>query len=266
MISARTRIWVPVVLATLLALAALGCDGKPCSEPPDYAEADEEVRDAIDDLLDDGDVHEKQKERILALNESLAPARAKLRAKREILRAKIIDELVAVKPEPKQLHAHIEALRDVIMPYAYAGVGMALDAHRMLTAEQRDEIAKTWEEPPDEYTGSWAMNRAIDAALLKIDATDAQKALVESWRDRMVKKTDALLKDQHAVRLDLLVQWRAKKPDPTLVRSHVDRAADQIGRFVHLFADAAMEITAALTPQQRMWTNQQVNRLRRCPQ
>ena len=261
----RARTFAPAVLATLLAFASLGCDGKPCSEPPDYAEADEEVRDAIDELLDDGDVHDKQKERILALNESLAPARTKLRSEREVLRTKIIDELVAVKPEPKELHAHIEALRDVIMPYAYAGVDLGLKAHRMLTAEQRDEIAKTWEEPPDDYTGSWTMNRAIDAALLKIDATDAQKALVESWRGRMVAKTDALLKSQHAVRLDLLVQWRAEAPDPQVVRTHVDRAAEQIDRFVHLFADAAMEITAALTPQQRMWTNQQVNRLRRCP-
>lgn len=255
----------PVALLTLLLVAAtLGCDGKPCSEKPEYAEYDEKVVDEIEDLLDDGDVHDRQKERVVALHAQMAPVRDEMRRKREGIRTRMIDELVAVEPDPKRFHALIDAMYDVIMPYAYLGVEMMLRAHRMLTAEQRGGIAETLAEPPDPYDGDWKVNRGIDAALFKIDATDEQKALVLGWRDKMVAATDKLLRDQHAQRMILLEEWLAPSPDRKRVRKHVDIAAKQISRFVHTFGDAAMEVTLALTPQQRMWTNQQVNKLRRC--
>lgn len=254
------------IASSLCLLTLAACDGKPCSEPPKYDEYDEEVREQIDDMLDDGDVYENQKERIFELDASLDPLREKMRAKREVVRTKMIDALVATEPKPDQFHALIDQMYGVIMPYAYASVDLMLKAHRMLTAEQRAGVTESWEEPPDPYTGSWAINRGIDAALLKIDATDEQKTLVLGWRDKMVTATDKLFKDQHAIRMRLIAQWKSSDPDSNVVRKDVDEAAGQISKFVHMFGGAAMEVTQSLTPAQRMWTNQQVNKLRRCPE
>ncbi len=250
--------------ALVLVATTSACDGKSCSEKPDYPEYDEEVVEQIEDLLDEGDVYENQKARIVGLHAAMAPQRAKMRVAREGVRTKMIDELVALQPEPARFRSLIDQMYGIIMPYAYTGEAMMLKAHRMLTEEQRQGIAEPLAEPPDEYDGSFAVNRGIDAALLKIDATEAQEKLVYGWRDKMVKKTDQLYRDQHAQRMVLLEEWLSAKPDPKRVRKHVDIASQQIRTYVHTFGDGAMEITRALTPKQRLWTNQQVNKLRRC--
>lgn len=244
----------------------LGCDGKPCQEVPDYQEEDEETREQIDDLLDEADVYDNQKERILALDDELDDDRKVFRHKYEVLRTKLIDGLVAMEPDAKAFHTHIDELHQIFMAYAHEAVQVALKAQRMMTAEQRKAIADEWDDDPEDYDGSWTVNRGIDLALLKINATDAQKKLVWSWRDKMVEATDKLYKDQNALRKKLLVHWRSPKPDRKMIRKYVDEAGDQIKAYIHLFADGAFEITESLSNEQRMWTNKQVNKMRRCPQ
>jgi Spy/CpxP family protein refolding chaperone len=260
----RAAVFLAAAFASVTLL--MGCDGKPCQEVPDYSEEDEETREEIVDLLEEADVYDAQQQRILELNEKLDDDRTVFRKRYERIRVKLIDGLVAMEPKPENFKSNVDALHGVFMKYAHEAVGLALKAHRMLTTEQRQAIAEEWDDDPEDYDGSWAVDRGIDLALLKIDATDPQKELVWEWRDRMVEATDELYKDQNKLRKKLLVHWRSKKPDRKLVRKYVDEAGGQIKDFIHLFADGAFEITEELTPEQRMWTNKQVNKMRRCPQ
>lgn len=252
------------ILLVFVALGSIGCDGKPCTDKPDYSEYDEELDDALDDMLDEAEAYKKQRERVFLINKSLGPHRAPFRVSREELRAKMIDALVAVEPDPPGFHKLIDDMYGVFMKYVHVAISAGIKAHRWFTNEQRISMTEDWEEEPDPFEISWTTNRGIDLALLEISATDPQKKLIFAWRDKMEVKTNALLKDQHAVRMKLIKQWHATKIDPPVVRKHIDEGANQISTFMHIFADAAMEVTGALTPKQRLWTNKQVNKLRRC--
>lgn len=248
----------------LAATLNVACDGKQCSEKPDYAEYDEEVVDALDDMLDDADAYDAQRERVFAINKSLDKDRAPFRVEREKIRASMVDALVAVTPDPPAFHALLDDMKAVFMKYVWVAIDAGIKAHRWFTNEQRRAMTKDWEEPPDPYEIPWTTKRAIDVAMLEIKATDAQKELVKGWRDKMEKDTDTLLKNQHAVRMKLIKQWHQTKIDPAAVHKDIAEGAGQISTFMHEFVDAAMEVTQALTPQQRLWTNKQVNKLRRC--
>ena len=251
-----------MILAILFCMA---CDGKPCSQPPDYAKADEQVVESLDDMLKKGNAYENQRTRVLEINAGLDPNRRVFRRSYEHIRVRLIDQLVAVTPDVDVFHALLYDLHATFMRYVYAVIDVSVTAHRWFTNDQRKAMTKDWEEPPDDYTIPWSVKRGIDLAMLEIKATDEQKTQVKALRDDMEKKTDKLLKDQHAVRMKLIAEWHATKIDPAAVRTHIDEGALQISMFVHKFADHAFEVNAAFTPQQRMWTNKQVNKLRRCP-
>lgn len=242
------------------------CDGKPCSDPPDYAENDEELIESLDDMLDKADAYDNQRKRVFGINEGLNPNRAVFRRGYEETRVRLIDQLVAVKPDVNVFHALLYQLQSVFMKYVYSVIDVSVTAHRMFTNEQRKAMTEDWEEPPDDYKIPWSTKRAIDLAMVEIKATDKQKELVAKHRDAMEKKTDKLLKSQHKVRMKLIGEWHKSKINPTNVRKHIDEGAHQISVFMHDFTDRAFEVNTALTPQQRMWTNKQINKLRRCPQ
>ncbi len=251
--------------AVLLALVLMSaCDGKPCSPPPKYEEYDKEVVDALDDILDDADAYPNQRTKVFAINKNLDKDRAVFRIGYESLRSKLIDQLVAVEPQAATFHELLDDLKKVFMRYVYRAIDDSLPAHRFFTNVQRKAMTEDWEEPPDEYSVPWTTNRAIDVALIEISATDEQKAVVKGLRDKMEKDTNRLLKNQHAVRMKLIGQWHQTKIDPIAVRSHIDEGALQISTFMHQFTDAAFQVLGSLTPQQRLWTNKQVNKLRRC--
>lgn len=247
-----------------LALLAVACDGKPCTKKPDYAEINKEVVDKLNEMLDDAEAYPNQREKVLAVNDALEKHRVPFRVGYETIRDQMIDQLVAVQPDPPAFHASIDAMKEIFMKYTYAVVDASLPAHRWFTTPQRVAMTKGWEEPPDEYSMPWSTKRAIDLAMVEIKATEEQKELVRGWRDKMEQRTKALYKDQHAVRMKIIAQWHAPEVDRKAVFAAFDEGAAQISSFMHEFGSAAMEVTAALTPEQRMWTNQQVNKLRRC--
>ena len=255
-----------LVVAALAALLTLGsaCNGKQCSDPPKYEEYDEEVVKKLDDMLDDAKAYPGQRTRVLAINTGLSGHRAVFRTGYERIRPRLIDQLVAVELQPAVFHGLLRDLKKVFMTYVYAVIDDSLQAHRWFTTAQRKAMTKDWEEPPDDYTIPWTTNRAIDLAMFEISATDEQKALVKSLKASMEADTDRLLKNQHAVRMKLIAQWHSPTIDPPTVRKHIDEGAAQIAKFMHKFTDSAFAVAGSLTPEQRLWTNKQINRLRRC--
>ena len=253
------------VLLLLFAMLS-ACDGKPCSDPPDYEEIDEELVEKLDDMLDDADAYDHQRTRVLAINTKLAAARVPFRGMYEQLRVKMIDELVAAQPEVTRFQSLLRKMKSGFMKYVYAVIDASIPAHRFFTMKQRQAMTEDWEEPPDEYKVGFTTNRGIDYALLKISATDHQKALVRGHRDALEIKANVLLKRQHAVRMKLIGQWHQKYIDRAMVRRHIDEGAHQIEQFMYDFSDAVFDVTRALNPDQRVWTNKQVNKMRRCTQ
>lgn len=253
-----------LLLITLIAALNSACDGKPCAKPPDYAKYDQELDSALDELLDHATAYEHQRTRVAAINQRLAPARAQFRTQYERIRADMIDALVAVNPNAAVFRGHLTAMRSIFMAYVYQVIDASLPAHQFFTTAQRKAMTKPWEDPPEPFKLSWTTRRAIDLALVKISATDEQKARVATLQTDIEQSATKLLKDQHAVRMKLLGQWHQPIIDPTMVRRHIDEGAAQISTFLFRFADEAFEINNMLTPQQRMWTNQQINKMRRC--
>ena len=246
------------------ALFLWACDGKPCTDPPKYDERDEELVERLDDMLDDADAYDHQKTRVLKINDGLDDDRVEFRKEYQRIRRRMVNELVAVKPDADVFHALLYDLHTVFMRYVYEVIDQSVKAHRWFTVEQRKAMTESWEEPPDDYKIPWSTKRAIDLAMIEIKATDPQKELVKKLRDDMEVRTDKLLKQQHAVRMELIREWHKKKVDPKVVRKLIDKGALQISLFMHTFTDSAYEVQHALTPQQRMWTNKQVNKLRYC--
>jgi periplasmic protein CpxP/Spy len=100
----------------------------------------------------------------------------------------------------------------------------------------------------------------IDDMLDDVKATDAQRQQIHAMVDKVVADGKTLHASHAGVRDQLLAQWQADQPDAVQVHAIVDGRADAMKKFADEVADTALQIHAALTPDQRAIVTKKLQR------
>ncbi len=91
----------------------------------------------------------------------------------------------------------------------------------------------------------------VDDALDDLDATDTQRAQVMVIKDRMLAEGQKLKATREATHEVLRAEWASEKPDAAKLHALVDARAEEMKAMAHQAVDAAVEVHAVLTPEQR---------------
>jgi len=107
-------------------------------------------------------------------------------------------------------------------------------------------------QPRDPAEVAARVTARLDQALDGLDATPAQRTAIQGVKDRLVADVLALREGQAAARQALLAEWKAQSPDRNKVHALIDERAAAMTAVAHRAADAALEVHAQLTPEQRI--------------
>jgi Spy/CpxP family protein refolding chaperone len=95
------------------------------------------------------------------------------------------------------------------------------------------------------------VNWRLDSLLDELEADKAQRARIDTIKERMFEVGTQFAKSRPEVRQAFMDQWNADTPDKKVVHQLVDDRVDEIRAIAHQAADAALEVHSTLTPAQR---------------
>ncbi len=113
-----------------------GCHGR------DPAQVAAFVTARLDDALDDVDATPAQRDRLHAVKDRLLAKGQALHADHEGTHAELVAQWKADRPDAAKLHALVDARIDAFRALAHEAVDGAVEAHDVLTPEQRAKVTK----------------------------------------------------------------------------------------------------------------------------
>ncbi|HYG69040.1 MAG TPA: Spy/CpxP family protein refolding chaperone, partial [Anaeromyxobacteraceae bacterium] len=106
---------------------------------------------------------------------------------------------------------------------------------------------------------AFVQNR-VDDALDELDATPAQRERIQGILKGLVADAQALRGGHEADHAELVALWNADAPDAAKLHALVDERSAAMTAFAHRVADAAVEVHATLTPEQRAEVSRKLER------
>ena len=100
----------------------------------------------LDDKLEDLKATEAQKKSIHALKDRLFEDGKQVMADHQAVRAEAFAQLSSEQPDAAKLHALVDARFDAMRALAHKATDAALEAHKVLTPEQRKALADEFRE------------------------------------------------------------------------------------------------------------------------
>lgn len=250
------------MLATAL-LAAAGCEPK-CREVQPIAEVQADLRERVDDRLDDVDPSDAQRAKIQKLFAELRPALERLRAQTLPRQREVVAELRRAEPDRKRLALLIGQNVDATQEYIRALVDVLLRGHRVLTPAQRKVLAARAAEPSKAFEGSFWLDRAVDYLLLRIEANAEQRRWFERIKVHLLARGRLLQRQVDAIRAEAAAEFAKDAPDPARVHAAFERGRG-------LARDALIELTgfyllfaSKLEPEQRARLEAELIRFEPC--
>lgn len=91
----------------------------------------------------------------------------------------------------------------------------------------------------------------VDHMLDEIDATDSQRVKVNELKDDLMADGMKMHQAKREMKDDVLALWKSENPDSAQAHAMVDARIEEMRKFGHEMADAALELHKTLTPEQR---------------
>lgn len=91
----------------------------------------------------------------------------------------------------------------------------------------------------------------VDHMLDEIDATDSQRVKVNELKDDLMADGMKMREAKREMKDDVLALWNTENPDAAQAHAMVDARIEEMRKFGHEMADAALELHKTLTPEQR---------------
>lgn len=95
----------------------------------------------LDDKLEDINATEAQKKSVHAVKDRLFEDGKRLAEEHQGVRQEVLTQLESDNPDAQKLHALVDARIDALRAFAHKVVDSTLEVHRILTPEQRKELA-----------------------------------------------------------------------------------------------------------------------------
>ncbi len=108
---------------------------------------------------------------------------------------------------------------------------------------------------------AWKVGDTLDT----IKATDAQRAVVNTAKDRLLAEAQKQADAHIAVHETLLAQWNGATVDRAKVHALVDARIDEVRAAAHLAVDSLSDVHDVLTPAQRAQVADEFHRLHEGP-
>jgi Spy/CpxP family protein refolding chaperone len=253
---------VIIMLATAL-LAAAGCEPK-CREVEPIAEAQADLRERVDDRLDDVDVSDAQRAKIQKLFTELRPALERMRAQTLPRQREVVAELRRAAPDRTRLALLIEQNVDATQEYIRAVVDVMLRAHRVLTPEQRKALAARAAEPSQAFEGSFWLDRAVDYLLLRIEANEEQRRWFDRIKLHLLERGRLLQRQVDAIRAEAAAEFARDAPDPARVHALFERGRGLARAALIDLAGFYLLFASKLEPRQRALLDAELIRFEPC--
>jgi Spy/CpxP family protein refolding chaperone len=125
------------VLAVVLLTGFRGM-GSDCGNPERMKQV---ITWRLDDKLDTLKASEEQKKSIHALKDSLFTEGMTLREGQQGVREELLTQWEAVNPDSKRVHQLVDERVEALRGFAHKLTDAALEAHRILTPEQRQQLS-----------------------------------------------------------------------------------------------------------------------------
>lgn len=100
----------------------------------------------LDDKLEDLDATEAQKKSLHALKDRLFEDGKQMMVDQQAARAEAFAQLSSEQPDAAKLHALVDARIEALRAIAHKATDAALEAHKVLTPEQRKALATEYRE------------------------------------------------------------------------------------------------------------------------
>ena len=94
----------------------------------------------MDDRLEDLKATEEQKQAIHGLKDSLFEDGKRLFEENKGARTQLVEQWESANPDSRAVHALVDARVDALRAFAHKVADAALEAHRILTPEQRQQV------------------------------------------------------------------------------------------------------------------------------
>lgn len=133
-----------IAAAGLLGVVALAGWAGHCGAPRghDPAKMAAFVTDRVDDTLDDLDATDAQRKQIHAIKDRLLAKGAALHQGGEAVHAEVLAQWQSANPDRARLHALVDERFEAMRALAHEAVDGGVEAHGILTPEQREKLTK----------------------------------------------------------------------------------------------------------------------------
>jgi Spy/CpxP family protein refolding chaperone len=95
------------------------------------------------------------------------------------------------------------------------------------------------------------ISNRVDDALDDLEATPAQRARVLQLKEQLVAEAQPLIAAHREAKAELASQFAGGNPDSAKLHALVDERISAVRAFAHKLVDAAVEVHASLTPEQK---------------
>jgi Spy/CpxP family protein refolding chaperone len=113
---------------------------------------------------------------------------------------------------------------------------------------------------PDPARMEKMVTHRVDDALDDLKATPEQRQAITAVKDRMLVSARAMRGDHQAIAAEALGLWEAASFDRSRALALVDARLDAMRAMAHEAVDAAAEVHATLTPEQRAEVARRIHR------
>jgi Spy/CpxP family protein refolding chaperone len=255
---------------SLLAISMLGsllvCGCEPECYPVDpISKVRSDLKERVDDELENADVTDSQRTKIQKLFETTVPVLERLRAETTPRQREILGELKRDAPDRAKLAVMLNANIDAGERYVHFLIDVMLKAHAVLTPEQRKKLASEAAKPSESFEGSWLIDRGVDYFLSHIDATPEQRTLVERIKQHLLKSGRELQRKSDALRAEGAHEFAKDVPDAARMHDTVTRGRAYAREMVFNLSGYYLLLASKLDPRQRALLNAELVRFEPCP-
>jgi uncharacterized membrane protein len=246
------------------AVLAVGCEPK-CREVESISEIRAQTLERFEDRFDDADVADAKRPRLQGLIIGTMPRIAKLREETLPRQRQVIAELKRPEPDRARIGALIGKNVDAGNAYMHELIDVLMQAHAVLSPEERARLARDASEPSEGFEGSWLLDRAVDYFLSRIDATPEQRKLVEKMKRDLIARGKVLQRKVDALRREAAQEFAKDKPDVAKMHAALDRGRDLTRTALYDLAGYYLLLASKLDARQRQLLNAELVRFEPCP-
>lgn len=261
MVRWRGEAWALAAVAVVL--GCVGCEPK-CREVEPIAEVRAQMRERIDDQLDDVDANAAQVAKVKAAFEATLPALERFRDETLPREREAMAELRRDEPSRERLGQIIDHNVASWERYARSLVDAMLVAHPAFRAAQRKAMADEASEPSERFEGSFLLDRAVDYLLMRIDATEEQTRLVMRIKGELIARGRKLRQQADMLRSEAFHELAKDTPDRARVYGTIARGGELARALFRDLAGYYLLLSSKLSPRQRVLLRTEMVRFEPC--